>query len=374
MSILDTTPLNLRGLTDAELLDLARSDGTAAARALAEAGRRDRDDRLARARRTLADIRAEGDRQAYAAYRAAGRTELCKATLLSREGEKAVERGEIPDEEALWRIPWKDAQRYASEELLLHWRHVSPRVTSDDYVHQHAAERRKAEDEARNGHDAGTGLAGTEAGALRRGTTAPQAPQAGTGGTVQRGGRRAGSTEGQPAGRDGRAGGPVQRGDVSGCRHPHRIGTPGQCGNCPAKTQARGTGDMGVVTRTVARTAREDQRSRAAGTVAVLDGQVVQHQRQRPAAQQIDGGVVLGLMRRYLGHYVSFPSEAATAAAVAWIGHAVARDRDDKGIGQLIWRARPRLLVTSQNRGSGQSTLLDLIAILTGARDGKSPK
>src|ERR1017187_7208575 len=232
MSILDTTPLNLRGLTDAELLDLARSDGTAAARALAEAGRRDRDDRLARARRTLADIRAEGDRQAYAAYRAAGRTELCKATLLSREGEKAVERGEIPDEEALWRIPWKDAQRYASEELLLHWRHVSPRVTSDDYVHQHAAERRKAEDEARNGHDAGTGLAGHEAGALRReGTSEVLAEGAGGGDrAVQRGGHRAAaSTEGQPARRDGRAGGPAE----------------------PARGLAEGTADMGVVTRAV---------------------------------------------------------------------------------------------------------------------------
>src|ERR1039458_8833480 len=116
MTMTDTTPLDVRGLTDAELLDLARSDGTAAAKALAEAGRRDRDDRLARGRRALADIRAEGDRQAYAAYRAAGRTELCKATLLSREGEKAVERGEIPDEEALWRIPWKEAQRRVRKE------------------------------------------------------------------------------------------------------------------------------------------------------------------------------------------------------------------------------------------------------------------
>src|ERR1019366_9428513 len=85
MTVTDTTPLDVRALTEDELLDLARCDGTAAARALAEAGRRDRDDRLPRERRTLADIRAEGDRQAYAAYRAAGRTELCQATLLSRQ-------------------------------------------------------------------------------------------------------------------------------------------------------------------------------------------------------------------------------------------------------------------------------------------------
>src|ERR1019366_7317556 len=342
MTVTDTTPLDVRALTEDELLDLARCDGTAAARALAEAGRRDRDDRLARARRTLADIRAEGDLQAYAAYRAAGRTELCKATLLSREGEKAVERGEIPDEEALWRIPWKDAQRYASEELLLHWRHVSPRVTSEEYVKQHARERRaeaRDDGEARNGHDAGTGMAGTEAGALRRGTTAPQAPQARTGGTVQRGGRRAGSTEGQPAGRDGRPAGPVQ----------------------PDRRLEEAT-DMGVITRAVVHTVREDQRNRArqAGDVAVPVAGVVRAPGGTVARpeQLVPGDQLLDLVRDgYLGFFARFPSPAALDAVTLWAAHT--HMRDEKGV--LVFRASPRLGLFSSEPGSGKGLVLELL-------------
>jgi hypothetical protein len=104
--------------------------------------------------------------------------------------------------------------------------------------------------------------------------------------------------------------------------------------------------------------------------IAVQHNQIVPRQQ----ARQIDGAVVLNYTRRYLAHYVAFPSESALNAAVGWIAHAVARDRDDKGIGQLIWRASPRLLATSRNRGSGKSTLLDLIVILTRSRDGKLPK
>src|ERR1039458_2243525 len=342
MTMTDTTPLDVRGLTDAELLDLARSDGTAAAKALAEAGRRDRDDRLARGRRALADIRAEGDRQAYAAYRAAGRTELCKATLLSREGEKAVERGEIPDEEALWRIPWKDAQRYASEELLLHWRHVSPRVTSEEYVKQHARERRAEagdDGEARNGHDAGTGMAGTEAGALRRGTTATQAPQAGTGGTVQRGGHSTAAAEGQPAGRDGRPAGPVQ---------PDR--------------RLEGATDMGVITRAVVHTVREDQRNRArqAGDVAVPVAGVVRAPGGTVARpeQLVPGDQLLDLVRDgYLGFFARFPSPAALDAVTLWA--ALTHMRDEKGV--LVFRASPRLGLFSSEPGSGKGLVLELL-------------
>jgi Protein of unknown function (DUF3631) len=124
------------------------------------------------------------------------------------------------------------------------------------------------------------------------------------------------------------------------------------------------------------RRGREAAGVTGAGAVAVLDGKVMQRRSCGPArgAKPIDGALVLDLTRRYLAHYVAFPSEAALNTAVAWIAHAVARDRDDKGIGQLIWRASPRLLVTSRNRGSGKSTLLDLIVILTKSRDGKIPK
>lgn len=119
--------------------------------------------------------------------------------------------------------------------------------------------------------------------------------------------------------------------------------------------------------------AAEHRQAAAHKRVAVLDGQVVARQRQQQG-QPVDGAAVLNFTRRYLSHYIAWPSEAALTAAVAWIGHAVARERDDKGVGQLIWRASPRLLVTSRKRGSGKSTLLDLITILTRSRDGKMPK
>ena len=222
MTILDTTPvaLDLKAMTDDELLDLYRSDGTAAAMALTEVKRRDQADQMAKARRTLAEIRAEGERQAYAQYRAAD--EWCRGELLSKAGKAAG----ITDEQALWRMPWDDAQRFASEELGLYWLHVAPRVTAAGYVRQQAAERRAAQAEARDEREATTDerihrdqrfgrspeLAGHEAGALRRDETPQGAPQAGPGGAVD--GSRpvpagsGGSGDGQ---RDGRPGGSVQR-------------------------------------------------------------------------------------------------------------------------------------------------------------------
>lgn len=125
-------------------------------------------------------------------------------------------------------------------------------------------------------------------------------------------------------------------------------------------------------------TAREDLARRAAAARAERTGTLAV--RESPAAVQvrsqreISGERVLGYTRAYLGHYVAFPSQAALNAAAAWVAHAVARERDDTGIGPLIWRASPRLLATSRNRGSGKSTLLDLITILTRSRNGKMPK
>ena len=347
MTVTDTTPLNLRGLADDELLDLARSDGTVAARALAEAGRRDRDDRLARGRRALADIRAEGDRQAYANYRQAD--SWCRGELLSEDGIRAG----ITDEQVLWRLPEDKALRFASEELGLFWELVAPRVTSEDYVKQHAAERRRAEDEARqaknegagtNGHDAtaGTGMAGTEASALRRRSTTVQAPQAGSGGTVQRGGRRASSTEGQPAGRDGRPAGPVQ---------PDR--------------GLEGATDMGVITRAVVHTVREDQRNRArqAGDVAVPVSGVVRSPGGTVARpeQLVPGDQLLDLLRdQWFGWFARLPSPAALDLVTLWAAHCWMRDEN----GVLVTRATPRLYVLSSEPGSGKSHLLELLALV----------
>ena len=90
--------------------------------------------------------------------------------------------------------------------------------------------------------------------------------------------------------------------------------------------------------------------------------------------EPIDGALLWLLVRKYLSHYVAFRSEAQATLVTGWLFHAMARDRDDHGMGSLIWRASPRLMVTSKDRGSGKSTLLDLIVILTQSRRGKIPK
>jgi energy-coupling factor transporter ATP-binding protein EcfA2 len=67
---------------------------------------------------------------------------------------------------------------------------------------------------------------------------------------------------------------------------------------------------------------------------------------------------------------VWFSSRAAAVAVTAWILHAAARDVD----GALIWRASPRLLLTSRQNGSGKSTVLDLIALLLKSQAGRLVK
>jgi len=97
-------------------------------------------------------------------------------------------------------------------------------------------------------------------------------------------------------------------------------------------------------------------------------------QRSADPAPAPDGVELWYFLRRYLSTYVSFRTAAEVSLVAAWIIHAVARERDDTGIGPLIWRASPRLLITSRKRGSGKSTLLDLIVILTQSARGKIPR
>ena len=108
--------------------------------------------------------------------------------------------------------------------------------------------------------------------------------------------------------------------------------------------------------------------------VAVREPSAVISPQRSARRPVIDGSMVLDYTRLYLSRYVAFPSAAALDLTTAWIVHASARDRDDTGIGPLIWRASPRLLVTSKERGSGKSTVLDLITILTRSRNGRMPK
>ena len=108
--------------------------------------------------------------------------------------------------------------------------------------------------------------------------------------------------------------------------------------------------------------------------VAVREPSAVISPQRSAKRPVIDGSMILDYTRLYLSRYVAFPSAAALDLTTAWIVHASARDRDDTGIGPLIWRASPRLLVTSKDRGSGKSTVLDLITILTRSRNGRMPK
>src|SRR6185437_2247725 len=71
---------------------------------------------------------------------------------------------------------------------------------------------------------------------------------------------------------------------------------------------------------------------------------------------------------------VAWPDDESLDTVLLWCLHANARDRDETGSGPLIWRASPRLMLTSGERGSGKSTALDLIAILAGSRFGRLPK
>ena len=114
--------LDLRAMTDDELLDLYRSDGTAAAMALAEVKRRDQADRRERAERQLQDEwynAMHAQRMQAEAY--------CQGWLLSKEARRlnaiAEESGKVAVSEwQLWTGPAWLVKKYASEELLAYLR------------------------------------------------------------------------------------------------------------------------------------------------------------------------------------------------------------------------------------------------------------
>jgi hypothetical protein len=124
-----------------------------------------------------------------------------------------------------------------------------------------------------------------------------------------------------------------------------------------------------------AEAARRSRHLHASTALALRhEAALAQTQQPREPVVIVDGAWLFGMLRLYLSYYVAFPSEAALNLVTAWIMHAVARERDDSGLGQLIWRASPRLLITSRRRKSGKSTLGDLILILTQNRRGRIPK
>jgi hypothetical protein len=385
---------DLQSLTDDDLADLYGTDTESDGAIIAELNRRDRADRLARARATLAVVRAEGEQAAYAQYLRA--EEWCRGRLLSHAGMAAGIR-----ETDLWRMPADRADRLGSEELRDFHLYIEPRMTAADYVRQHAAEARAARTGAldhaadvaadtdteqgaeHDQHDQHStdrpGLVGDDAGAFRPGSAAAQAPQDGAGRTVRRSGRGADVTEdaqrtepgtGRP-GRPVRGVGRVTAADVAEtardvamadrvagyfqradaavaaaragtipaarsprleCDHPHRVGTDRQCRTCPAPRSA----PTAVAVRS--------------GTVATRDD-----------APKIPGGQLLDLLAdRWFGRYARFPGRAALDVTVLWAAHAHMRDPQ----GALVFQASPRLFLLSSEPGSGKTKVLELLGMI----------
>jgi hypothetical protein len=226
MTVMTSTAPGLRELTDDQLAEMfASDDEDTRAEVAAECDRRDRADRLARARAKLAGIRDEGHTAVFAQYLDAD--SATRGELLSREGKAAYAQGEFRDELALWSMPEERAMRYASLELTDYWLYVAPRITAAGYVRQTAAESRAARaaamddravtsEGATDGHDHdGQGLADDDAGSLRLQPATTQSEEApGPGWPVPGGGRSStdDGTEEQADPGNGGAGGPVHPG------------------------------------------------------------------------------------------------------------------------------------------------------------------
>ena len=218
---------DVRHLPDADLIGAYRAaDDVLAEAILSEAARRDRADRMAKARRALDAIRHEAECAVHAQYLAA--SEWTRGRLLSRAGVAAG-----IAERDLWRLPADRAARFFSEELGDYFFFIEPRLTVAAYVHARAAESRAAraevldqaeaiasdhvtgEDTTSHEHDQHAEdrprLAQHVASAFRHVAPAAEAPEAGTWRPVLRGGRGTDADAcGQAAGRAGRPGGAVR--------------------------------------------------------------------------------------------------------------------------------------------------------------------
>ena len=125
--------------------------------------------------------------------------------------------------------------------------------------------------------------------------------------------------------------GPNRRTGSSTCSARRR-----DSGRCAARRDGR-IGTEAVQRLPPAARTRAAKR-RAAGTVAVLDGQVKHRQRQQPAGQQIDGAAVLNFTRRTRTlHLVPQRSRARKRWRLDRPRGGAGPRR--QGIGQLIWRA-----------------------------------
>jgi Protein of unknown function (DUF3631) len=366
---------DIRAMSDEELRAAWAADE--ASPAFAEARRRDQADRAARERE---QIREEWKMAAHEQMLAA--EAICCGNLLSREG---LAHG--PDDPfSLWYGREEVARKYASWELNEFWDKY-PRVTIGQYITQRAAAMRAAREDTsteeagyvdRVDADGRADLDGHAARGLRRDSGSGAVRDTGDAGLEEAGHADAstGATTGSVRADDGR------RVRVNGCRHPHRIGTPAQCGNCPAKTLAGGeTVSIASEAATGARVAANVERRMAAGREAAerrlaaarsgaeMTGTVVRRPATppaRPRADAIPGDQMLDLLRQWIGTYARFPSPAALDAVTLWVAHSHMRDEN----GTLVFRATPRLYLLSSEPGSGKSKVLELLNMLCPATYG----
>jgi Protein of unknown function (DUF3631) len=112
----------------------------------------------------------------------------------------------------------------------------------------------------------------------------------------------------------------------------------------------------------------------AQAKAAELHGQVAMRGAQLAPRNIPDPAALLGRVLEGMGllytDYVAFPSRSAVIGVTTWTGQAAARDGD----GNPIWRAFPRLLLTSRQNGSGKSTVADLTSMLLQCRAGRMSK
>ena len=363
MTITETTPvdLDLRAMTDTELLDLYRSDGTAAAAALTEAERRDHAAHMTAARSARDAILAEGYDAAYAQYLKA--SEYTRGELLSELGKKRV-----TDEMSLWAGSEATAMRYASEELQDFWLFVEPRMSPGRYARQRGEAARIEREQARDEREASTDehihrdqrfgrtpeLAGHEAGSLRRDETPAEAPQAGPGRAMDRsrpgrpalGEPEAGTGGGQ---RTGRPGGPIQRdrltkgaGDMGlimdGIRVAEMASRAARNSNGRAPHQADSDGPSGSIP------APADCSAEAVALNGLSEEELRQvgQQHLEEACQFIDRFSIL-------------PSRAAGWGLVLFAAH------------NWIYRAftdTPRFHITALEYGAGKTRVMELASLL----------
>jgi hypothetical protein len=147
-------------------------------------------------------------------------------------------------------------------------------------------------------------------------------------------------------------------------------GTPGSRGEVAVPDESVIEPTASNVTqppKTAAELAGDMERAREKSALADPDDGPVMRMRPRQEEEAIALlNRVLTEIVLLLQEYVWFPSPAAYIAIALWIVHAACRD----GERNLLWRASPRLLITSLLNGSGKTTVLEIIGMILRAADG----